>query len=360
MKIVAPISRVEEAAPMAAAGAGEIYCGIVPADWTDRFRSAGVNRRAFGNLTRYEDLAEVVDIASGHGATVSLVMNAQHYADEQVDVLLDLAGRFAEMGGHALIVGDIGLLARLGERDLPVRLHASSLLAARNAEAAALLGRLGARRIVLPRDVTLDEIAAMAARRPDLEFEAFVLNDGCVFEEGNCHTIHLPGRLGGPICLDRYATGYSRVDGRALDDAEAKALAANDECHDRWLWYRFGCGFSQTPEGLPFGPCGLCALPDMAAAGLAAVKIAGREGPLERKLASVRMVRATLDRLEATGRADAVAAFAQGLRRRPDLCASGYMCYYREVLDRPAPPPQDRAGDDCVSAAADPTLPRAM
>lgn len=359
MRIVAPISRVEEVAPLAAAGAGEIYCGIVPTDWTDRFRSAGVNRRAFGNLTRYEDLAEVVAIAAGHGAAVSLVMNAQHYAEGQVEALLDLAERFAVLGGHALIVGDIGLLARLGERNLPVRLHASSLLAARNAEAAALLGELGARRIVLPRDVTLDEIAAMAAQRPDLEFEAFVLNDGCVFEEGNCHTIHLPGRLGGPICLDRYATGYFRIDGRALDGDEAAALAANDQCHDQWLWYRFGCGFSQTPEGLPFGPCGLCALPDMAAAGLAAVKIAGREGPLERKLASVRMVRATLDRLEATGRADAVAAFAQGLRRRPDLCASGYMCYYREVLDRHGIAAGDCVPGDCVSGPGALTLPGA-
>ncbi|EME67540.1 hypothetical protein H261_23005, partial [Paramagnetospirillum caucaseum] len=108
MKIVAPISRVDEVAAVAAAGAGEIYCGIVPADWTERFRSAGVNRRAFGNLTRYEELAEAIAIAAGHGAAVSLVMNAQHYADQQVNALLELAERFAAMGGHALIVGDIG------------------------------------------------------------------------------------------------------------------------------------------------------------------------------------------------------------------------------------------------------------
>ncbi|EME69030.1 peptidase U32, partial [Paramagnetospirillum caucaseum] len=223
--------------------------------------------------------------------------------------------------------------ARLGQRDLGVRLHASSLLACRNAGAAAVLGELGACRVVLPRDVTLDEIAAIAAARPELEFEAFVLNDGCVFEEGNCHTIHLPGRLGGPICLDRYAVDYRRVDGRRLSDAEAEALAANDARHDEWLWYRFGCGFSVTANGLPFGPCGLCAVSALAGAGLAAVKIAGREGPLDRKLKSVEMVRATLDRLDRGEDGAQVAAFAQGLRARQDLCATGYMCYYREVIE---------------------------
>lgn len=334
MKIVAPISRVDEVAAVAAAGAREIYCGIVPTDWTDRFRSAGVNRRAFGNLTRYEELGEAIAIAADHGATISLVMNAQHYADEQVGALLELAERFAGMGGHALIVGDIGLLARLGRRGLGIRLHASSLLACRNAGAAALLGELGACRVVLPRDVTLGEITAIAAARPELEFEAFILNDGCVFEEGNCHTIHLPGRLGGPICLDRYAVEYDRVDGRRLAGAEIEALAANDALHDEWLWYRFGCGFSVTANGLPFGPCGLCAVPALAGAGIAAVKIAGREGPLDRKLKSVEMVRATLDRLEEAESDASVAAFAQGLRARQDLCATGYMCYYREVIER--------------------------
>jgi U32 family peptidase len=351
MKIVAPISRVEEVAPMAAAGAGEIYCGIVPPDWTERFHSAGVNRRAFGNLTRYEELAEAVSIAAHHGATVSLVMNAPHYGDAEMEALVGLAERFAAMGGHALIVGDIGLLGLLAQQASPLRLHASSLLACRNADAAALLGELGARRVVLPRDLTLGEITAIAAANPGLEFEAFVLNDGCVFEEGNCHTIHLPGRLGGPICLDRYTIDYARVDGTTPAPAELDRLAANDAAYEQWLWYRFGCGFSLTEQGQPYGPCGLCAIPDMAAAGLRAVKIAGREGSPDRKLKSVEMVKATLDRQREGGGATAVARFAQGLRHRQDLCATGYMCYYREVIDR-----YGVAEPDCVPAAASPTM----
>ncbi len=331
MKIVAPISRVGEVAPLARAGVDELYCGIVPSEWTARFQSASVNRRAFGNLSSYEDLRQVVGIAAEFGRTVSLVMNAQHYTEAQIDSLVDLAYRFAEMGGRALIVGDLGLLSVLAERGPAIRLHASSLLGCRNAGHSLLLKDLGAQRVIFPRDITLSEMAGVAAASAQLEYEAFILNDGCVFEEGSCHSIHLPSRLGGPICLDRYVSEYSRADGRPLALAEQNKLAANDHAYQEWLWYRFSCGFSVSPEGFPFGPCGLCAIPQLAAAGIGAVKIAGREGALERKIKSVELVRAALDHHSMAGGTSQYSDFVRALRGGEASCAPGYMCYYRET-----------------------------
>ena len=329
MKIVAPISRPSEVAPVARAGADELYCGIVPPDWTERFHNAGVNRRAFGNLAAYEDLREVVGRAADLGCTVSLVMNAQHYGEGQIDALVDLAFRFADMGGQALIVGDLGLLCTLAERGPALRLNGSSLLGCRNTAHALLHEEIGTRRIVFPRDMTIAEMAEITAACSHLEFEAFILNDGCVFEEGSCHTIHLPARMGGPICLDRYQSKYTRCDGRPLSSAEADSLAANDKSYDSWLWYRFSCGFAVTQEGLPFGPCGLCSIPQLAAAGITAVKIAGREGAVERKVTSGERVRAALTQYRATGSAASLGRFARNLRGQPALCDSAYMCYYR-------------------------------
>lgn len=328
MKIVAPISRVEEVVPLLEAGADEIYCGIVPADWTERFRNAAVNRRAFGNLTAYDDLARVVGLAAERKRPVSLVMNAQHYAEAYFDPMVELAHRFADMGGSSLIVGDLALLAELAERGPPLRLHASSLIVCRNAELAGLCGDLGAKRVVLPRDMTVAEIGAVTAACPGMEFEAFVLNDGCVFDEGCCHTIHLPSKLGGPICLDNYHADYARIDGRPLSAAEQQRLDANDEAYARWLWYRFSCGFSVTAEGYPYGPCGLCTIPELAAAGVGAVKIAGREGATARKVKSVEMVRSALDHYRQPGGATTLPGFARAIRG--ESCDSGYMCYYVE------------------------------
>lgn len=331
MRIVAPISRADEVEPLAAAGTDEFYCGIVPPDWTEKFNSSGVNRRFFGNLSTYDDLQAVLDQAHALGRTVSLVMNAQHYAEEHMEALVTLAARYAAMGGDALIVGDIGLLSLLAAEGPKIRLHASSLLSCRNSEAAGLYRELGVRRVIFPRDVTLAEMAKVTDAVPELEFEAFILNDGCVFEEGSCHTIHLPGRLGGPICIDRYQDVPGRVDGRELSDAELLSLAENDARYQEWLWYRFSCGFAVTDEGYPFGPCGVCAMPFLAANRLAAVKVAGREGATPRKVKSVEMVRLVRDRMQAGDGQRAVMDFARQLRGRPELCAGGYMCYYREV-----------------------------
>jgi len=92
------------------------------------------------------------------------------------------------------------------------------------------------------------------------------------------------------------------------------------------------CGFTTTAEGMPFGPCGLCAIPALGRGGVHALKIAGREGPPERKLASVRMVRQILDAHERGESPAAVMARARELRPSHEHCATGFMCYYPEVV----------------------------
>lgn len=333
MRITAPISRVDEIAPLAAAGADELYCGVVPREWVARHGNAMVSRRIFGNLESLAALEQAVAAAHAAGATLALALNAQHYAAAQLELLHELVAAYAAMGGDAVIVGDAALLGALGDLRGRLRIHVSSLAACRNREAAALYRDLGADRVILPRSVNLAEATALAGALPELEFEAFMLYDGCVFEEGACHTLHLPGQLGGPICLDRYASEVERVDGRPLAAAEAARLAHNDACREKWLWHRFSCGFNVTPEGDPYGPCGLCALPSLAAGGVTAVKIAGREAPTARKLRSVQLVAKVRDRWRAGVGVAALRDYAQGLRDARDLCRCGYMCYYPEVLD---------------------------
>ena len=332
MKLVAPICAPEEVAILARAGADEFYCGLVPRPWQMRFGRSTLNRRMSGNLHTFEELALTVANAHALGKSVSVACNAQSYPRDRWNDLLATLEGIAEAGADALIIGDFGLLATLAERRLPLRIHLSSVASCHNVETAGLAVDLGISRVILPRHVTLEEMRRICSELPALEVESFILNDGCVFEEGSCHTLHLPGPLGGPICLDRYRYEYRRSDGRALSATEAERLRANDEAWNKWLWHTFSCGFTVTPEGLPYGPCGLCAIPRLAAAGICAVKIAGRESPLERRLKSVEMVRAVLDR---GGGEPQVAAFAQGLRKRPDLCQSGFMCYYREILRLP-------------------------
>ncbi len=331
MKLAVPISAPDEVAILAAAGADEFYCGVVPREWESRFGRSTLNRRMGGNLASFEDLGRAVRTSHDLGKRLAVTFNAQNYPKDRWDDLMALLERIAETGADAVIVGDLGLLAALAERRLPLLLHLSSVASCHNSETAALAAELGAARVILPRQVTLAEVERMARELRGLELEAFVLNDGCVFEEGSCHTLHLPPALGGPICLDRFVYDYRRDDDRPVSPAERARLASNDEAYEKWLWYTFSCGFTVTAEGLPHGPCGLCAIPRLESSGIAAVKIAGRDGPLERRLRSLQMVRSLLERARQEPGEEAVAAFARGLRGKTELCASGYMCYYREV-----------------------------
>ncbi|MCL2656990.1 MAG: U32 family peptidase [Betaproteobacteria bacterium] len=332
MRIVAPVVKVEEVEVLAEAGANEFYCGFVPDDWVARFRAPNLNRRPSGNFRSHAELEQAVRAAHRHGCSITLALNAQSYTGEQGDALLSVVDTFLDMGGDALIVSDLELLAELHVRAPSARIHVSSVATCRNPSAAAFCKELGAARLILPRDVTLSEACEIAGEAPGLEVEAFILNDGCIFEEGACATLHLPQRLGGPICMENYANHYKRRGGGHPNETFLDKLRENDQEYKKWLWYRFSCGFTTTEAGMPFGPCGLCALPALLNGGIAAVKIAGREAPTARKLASVRMVRSVLDRAEAGESREQVMRFAQELRPSVEHCKTGYMCYYPEVL----------------------------
>ncbi|MBK6287112.1 MAG: U32 family peptidase [Gammaproteobacteria bacterium] len=333
MKIVAPISHIRELGAVLEAGADEIYFGMVPTEWASQFGLSSISRRMFGNISDYRDMQQIIAITHRAGKQAMLVLNAQHYTQAQAESLMRLAERFSDAGGDAIIIADTALLLEISELRLDARLHLSSIAACRNAQAAKLFESIGANRIIFPRYMKLAEIEAMTRALPALEFEAFVLNDGCIYEEGVCHTIHLPQQYGGPICMDNYRYSHYRCDGNAIEPQEQALLLANEQDYVEWTWYKFSCGFSTSKQGYTFGPCGICAIHDFMRVGLSAIKIAGREAPLERKIKSIELVRSVRDRVAGGNTGKEIFDYATRVRARTDLCESGYMCYYPEVME---------------------------
>ena len=133
MKILAPIRSAEEVEMLVHTGADELYCGLVPREWIDRFGEAvPLNRREPGpaNLETLAEMKELVELAHGLGAAVHLTLNASSYADEHVPFIRSLVGEAIDtIGIDALIVADPGLLAELMEWRDDLRIHVSSLAA---------------------------------------------------------------------------------------------------------------------------------------------------------------------------------------------------------------------------------------
>lgn len=344
MKILAPLRSSAEVEPLAAAGADEFYCGLTPPRWGETQGRAWANRRnpRAAGVADLDDLRRIVALAGARAVYVAL--NSPSYRASAIPLLVDFGRRLLEeLGVRALIVAESELLLALVDAGLARAVHVSSLATCRNRGAALFYRDLGVSRIILPRHLTLPEIEDV--RVPGVGFEAFVLNDGCVFEEGLCATTHALGtfcladadRPGGAAPPAPSAAAAdpppARRPGLPVVQGAAEADAIPAEALDRyafWKWTLNNCGCG-TSRGFPLGPCGLCALPRLRAAGVESLKVVGREASLERKEASVRLVAHALRLANAGGGPETIRDAAIALRGARGLCEGARLCYYPDV-----------------------------
>lgn len=333
-----PVSHPEEVEMLAAGGAGEFFCGYVPAEWLERYGGAfWLNRRGpvAGNLLQRDDVSLVAERSHAHGIPVYVTFNAPYYTPDQQEFLLPLIGRLAEESGiDGVIVSDVGFLVELRRAMPGLPVHASSVMATLNPGMIDFLAELGASRVIFPRSLGVEDISALrsvAAGR--LETEAFILNEGCVFEEGYCMTTH---RSVGALCVQLPDVPHRVLPltpeaAASLDGEDREASRAMMGAFRDWVWFQNGCGNSVTERGIPNGPCGLCALFDLVATGVTSLKISGRGNSSFRKLAGLRMARSVLDLVESGATREEAAREAVAIRNTPEFCKAGYMCYYRET-----------------------------
>ncbi len=331
MKILAPLGSLQEVEMLAENGAEEFYCGVTPMEWIEKY-SPGVwiNRRnPFAGVMSLKELQSMVNASHSYNIPVYLTLNAPYYVEEQYPMLLELIVRCTQdIGVDAFIVSDIGLMMAMRERVPAAVIHVSSLAAPLNTGSIQLYRELGAERIVLSRSVQIEEIAEMKAAAGDIELEMFILNDGCVYEESFCHTTH--NRAGAFCSQSQWEYVALSTDGNiSLSHAEWKVLENQVTDYREFVWFVNDCGCQLAQDGLPLGPCGLCALPELYQAGIDSLKIVGREGSPYRKLASVQLVKAVVDQVRAEASDDRIRSFARKVRNQPSFCDSGLMCYYR-------------------------------
>lgn len=168
------------------AGADTIYCG---------YRDA-TNARNFPglNFSRAE-LKEAAQKAKDHNVKLLLAMNTWAEAGN-ADIWKKGLEDAAEIGVHAVILADVGLLSWAKENVPQLRRHLSVQASASNAASINYyVEEFDVKRVVLPRVLTLDEIRALN-KKIHVESEVFVFGGLCVMAEGRCS-------------LSSYVTGLS-------------------------------------------------------------------------------------------------------------------------------------------------------
>lgn len=190
------------------AGANAVYCG---------FRDE-TNARNFPGLNfSREELAEAIVYAKKRGVQTFVALNTFMRAGNE-DIWYRGSADAIKAGADALILADFGLMAHVAEHHPQQRIHVSVQASASNADAVNfLVDAFGAKRVVLPRTLTIADIARLA-RQIRCEIEIFVFGGLCVMAEGRCslssYTTGKSPNMNG-VCSPASHVRY-RQDGQAL------------------------------------------------------------------------------------------------------------------------------------------------
>jgi len=142
-------------------------------------------RSAADNFT-VEELFEAARYTHERGKKLYLTLNTMPHGDEY-SALRGFLHEISDAGIDAVIVADLGVMATVREILPDMEIHISTQASIVSPEAALAYAALGAKRLVLARELSLDEIKAIRNALPDdVELEAFIHGSMCVSYSGRC------------------------------------------------------------------------------------------------------------------------------------------------------------------------------
>ena len=214
LELLAPAKNLEYGIAAIDHGADAVYIGA------SHFGA----RAAVGNIV--EDIRKLCDYAHPFGVKVYVTVNTIIY-DEELDQVRLLLQELNDAGVDAILVQDMAILKLLQDISLTsVSLHASTQTDNRTPEKVRWLRDMGFSRVVLARELSIEEIREIHRQVPDVELEVFVHGALCVSYSGLCYASqHCFGRSANRgECAQFCRMKFS------LQDAKGREVV-----HDRYL-----------------------------------------------------------------------------------------------------------------------------
>jgi len=180
LELVAPAGNMECARAAVANGADAVYFGL------SRF-NARMRADNFGE----SQLPELVQFLHDHGCRAIATLNILIFPLELREVERALMA-LDEAGVDAVMVQDLGVAALAQRLGVRMEVHASTQMTVTHPDAVKFIARLGIKRVVLPRELSLKEIAKFDPRL--VELEVFVHGALCVAYSGQCLTSEALGQ----------------------------------------------------------------------------------------------------------------------------------------------------------------------
>ena len=311
--ILVPLNDASMLERYAQAGADEFYLGFYDPAWVAAFgpfvdlnRMSGFGAQA--NAYSFPEVCGIVQMAKALGKRVFITFNAAAYSAAALDMARYYFASLATCGADGVILSGPELIDAAIEAGLaPV---ASTMCGVYNHRIAAFYQRCGVSRMIVPRDLSLEEINQISSSAPKVDFEVFLMRNGCVYSDSHCLGMHGPEH--GALCGE--LRGAERTI-RSL--GSASTAAENSTLHCR-SFHRHACG--------------LCALWDFEQMGIAAYKVVGRSDQSDAILEDISTISAEL---EIARSSKTRTEYLERMIAHPyadTVCDRTLNCYYPEVV----------------------------
>jgi len=292
MKIVSPLSNINELNDIIREGPDEIYFGMLGNEWLTQYTNViSMNSREFrhANTKSIEEVNIISKVCRRKNIKTSFTLNSPNYSSEQLEYIKTLLKKIKV---DNVIVADIGLIQILNTQFPNFDIHISTLAAVLNVDAIHFFKDLGASRIIMPRHLRIQEILQMRKDVKHIELEIFCLNQSCINIDGFCTYLHGIKEMINPktkfSTKDSIADSFSKLIPIAIQKRLRYLLETSGGCACREN-YKISDGNkvrydTYNPHVKSGVKCAACALKKLQNSNNIFLKIVGREYSTEKKL----------------------------------------------------------------------------
>lgn len=323
MKILAPLSQVDNYIPLVEAGADEFFAGIFPYEWIKEYNAViPINRREyiFGNcnFSSYSSMETLSKLVKKYGVPVKLAFNSHYYLQEQYPILKEVIQKLMSLGFDTFIISDIALIKYLREQGVDCIIHLSGELQVLSEYSLRYLNQYKIGRLVFPRRARISDMEKVIknAGEPNQEFEAFMLNSFCPFDGAFCNSLH---------CDEIKHLCWVKAAMNTFGEEEEKFSKVKEGIPQYLQSMQYSD--EHTSDGGCEG-CGLCAIKKLERIGITNLKVVGRGVPLEDIIRDIKMVKDVINISKTIDDDETFSKYVKDKYFNGDC--SNRLCYYPE------------------------------
>lgn len=238
-ELVAPAGNLEKLSYALSYGADAVYLG-----------GRDFNLRSKSSNFSFEELTQAIKLVKSSGKKVYLTLNSL-LRNSKIEPLKEFIVEISKTQLDSVIVSDLGVLSLIKENS-NLDVHISTQTSTCNWKAASMWYKLGASRVVLARELSLEEITEIKQRVPELELEVFIHGAMCMAYSGRCNlSLYLASRSANEgacshSCRWKYYLSEEKRKNEFLpvyeDESGSFIYSSKDLCTIRFLDKILDCG----------------------------------------------------------------------------------------------------------------------